>query len=259
MLVTDYRRTDLRSSVLENPFWLTSGVVTGAAVEAATKGATITGTGIAAVSSTTDTITDTGSGFTTAGFLDGDVIAVSGFTGENGNNTFWTLAGSGGVADGTLTLVETSLATDTAGESVTIITPNANVLFSFPTASQYIIVQEVVVEILTAFTANTKISIGIGTLATDTVTSGGVITNIDLDRFAVNSAITATTEGVYSSPTSAWGVDKLAGTWTTNRYILGAATAVPAVYAIIANMTNGAPAAIAAGEMRVHMLVRIKP
>ena len=80
MLVTDYRRTDLRTNVLENPFWLTSALVEGTDIEAATKGASITGTGIAAVSSTTDTITDTGSGFTTGGFLDGDVIAVSGFT-----------------------------------------------------------------------------------------------------------------------------------------------------------------------------------
>ena len=258
MLVTDYRRTDLRSNVLENPYWITSALVSGTEVEAATKGATITGTGIAAVSSTTDTITDTGSGFTTAGFLDGDVIAVSGFTGETGNNTFWTLASSGGVADGTLTLVETTLATDAAGESVTIITPNANVLFSFPDV-EYVIVQEVVVEIVAAFTANTKVTLGIGTLATDAVTTGGVITNTDFDRFVRSADITATSIAKYSSAASAWGVDKLAGTWTTNRYILGAATDVPAVYVAIANMTNAAPAAIAAGSLRVHMLISVKP
>jgi len=259
MLVTDYRRTDLRSSVLENPFWITSAVVRGTEVEAATKGASITGTGIAAVNGTPDTITDTGSGFVTAGFLDGDVIAVSGFTTETGDNDFWTLASSGGVAADTLTLVETGLASDAAGESVTIITPNANVLFSFSTASQYIMVQEVVVEILTGFTSNTKISIGLGTLATDSVTTGGVITNVDLDRFVAASDITAGTAGVYSSSTSSWAAAKIAGTWSTSRYIVGAAATVPVVYAAIANMTNAAPAAITAGEMRVHMLIRIKP
>jgi len=259
MLVTDYRRTDLRTNVLEKPFWLTSALVEGTDIEAATKGASITGTGIAAVSSTTDTITDTGSGFTTGGFLDSDVIAVSGFTGETGNNTFWTLAGSSGVADGTLTLVETTLATDTAGESVTIITPNANVLFSFPTASQIIIIQEVVIEVIAAFTTNTSITVGYGTLATDAVTSGGVITSVDMDRFLASTDITATTIGNYSSSGSAWAVDKLAGTWTTNRYLTGAATSVPVIYAAVANMTNAAPAAIAAGSFRVHMLVTLMP
>ena len=77
--------------------------------------------------------------------------------------------------------------------------------------------------------------------------------------FVLPTDITAGTAGVYSSATSAWAVDLLASTWTTNRYITGAATAVPAVYAIVANMTNAAPAAIAAGEMRVHMLIKIKP
>lgn len=259
MLVTDYRRTDLRTNVLANPYWITSDIVYGTEVEAATKGATITGTGIAAVSSTTDTITDTGSGFVTAGFLDADVIAVSGFTSEVGNNDFWTLAGSGGVAAGTLTLVETGLASDSAGESVTIITPNANVLFSFPVADQYIIVEEVIVEILTAFTTNTKITIGYGTLATDDVTTGGVITSVDFDRFVAPSDITATTEGKYSSSGSAWALAKIAGTWSTNRYIKGTASTVPVVYAAIANMTNAAPAAITAGAMRVHMLIRVKP
>lgn len=64
---------------------------------------------------TPDTITDTGTGFVTAGFKAGDLITVSGSTSNDGNYTIVT------VAAGTLTLGNGVLALDEiAGDNVTI-------------------------------------------------------------------------------------------------------------------------------------------
>jgi len=79
--------------------------------------ATITGTTIAFVNGTPDTITDSGNGFVTAGFQVGDVITVSGVVGGTANNTTFTLTG---VAAGTLTVSGTTLIDDSAGDNVTI-------------------------------------------------------------------------------------------------------------------------------------------
>lgn len=81
----------------------------------------ITGTGIAFVDSNPDTITDTGTGFVTAGFVAGMPIIISG-AGESANNT--TFHNIATVAAGTITLQSgDSLTAETAGESVTIRTP----------------------------------------------------------------------------------------------------------------------------------------
>lgn len=262
MQITDYRRNDKRNNVLANPFWLTSSPIYGTDIEAATKSATITGTGLAGVHGSPDTITDTGNGFVTAGFLAGDVIAVSGFTGAGAaltaNNAFLTID-TGGVAAGTLNLVETQVLSDAAGEAVTIISPRANVVFSFPTASQLVLVHKVVVEVITGFTANTQIVVGAGTIATDAVTTDGLITNVDFDRYIDYNDVTAASAGSYSSASSTWAVAAVAGTYSAPRKIVGAATNTPVVYVSIANITNAAPAAIAAGCCRVHMLVAIMP
>ena len=81
----------------------------------------LTGTGIAFVDSDPDTITDTGGGFVTAGFVAGMPITVSG-AGESGNNT--TFHNIATVAAGTITLQSAaSLTAELAGESVTIRAP----------------------------------------------------------------------------------------------------------------------------------------
>jgi hypothetical protein len=80
------------------------------------KKATITGDGIAFVDSDPDTITDTGSGFVTAGFEDGDIITVTGTT--NNNDSFLVAT----VAAGTLTLdAGEAVTAEGAGASVTIV------------------------------------------------------------------------------------------------------------------------------------------
>lgn len=80
--------------------------------------AKIEGTGIAFVDSDPDTITDSGNGFFTAGFDEGDQIEVSGSTDNDGNYTIVT------VEAGTLTLhAGDSLAAEAAGDHVKITTP----------------------------------------------------------------------------------------------------------------------------------------
>lgn len=75
----------------------------------------LTGTGIAFVDSNPDTLTDTGSGFVTAGFVAGQKINVSGSTSNDGTYTLAT------VAAGTLTLASTdSLTAEVKGDTVTI-------------------------------------------------------------------------------------------------------------------------------------------
>lgn len=79
-------------------------------------GADIAGTTIAAVSSTTDSFTDTGEGFIDAGFIAGDIIMVSGFLAA-ANNGIFTVAS---VEAGTLGVVETTITGESAGPNVKI-------------------------------------------------------------------------------------------------------------------------------------------
>lgn len=77
----------------------------------------IQGTGLALVDSDPDTITDTGSGFVTAGFQADDLITVAGTANNNTNYTIDT----GGVAAGTLTLIAGDTVTaEGAGNLVTV-------------------------------------------------------------------------------------------------------------------------------------------
>ena len=83
-----------------------------------------TGTGIAAVDSNPDTLTDSANGFLTAGFKSGQLIHVTGFTGTSANNTTYKVDS---VAAGTITLIsDDSVTGDTAGESVTVTTFEQN-------------------------------------------------------------------------------------------------------------------------------------
>lgn len=78
-------------------------------------GSSIAGTGIAAVTSTTDSFT-VASGFTAAGFAIGDTIMVSGFLAAL-NNGIFTVAT---VSDTTIVIVETTVTGEIAGPNVKI-------------------------------------------------------------------------------------------------------------------------------------------
>jgi hypothetical protein len=130
-------------------------------------------------------------------------------------------------------------------------------LFSFPTAGRIIIVNEVLVQNVAAITAATTIDIGSGTLATNAVTTGGVLTIVDLDEYIKqgDDVLTANTVwGPTTGNTSDWLTAKVAGTYAAPRFILGAASTVPCVYATVAN-----GGAISVGTFRVHMLITILP
>ena len=77
----------------------------------------ITGTTFACVNSNPDTITDSGNGFVSAGFVAGKQITVTGFTDSANNGTFVLKT----VAAGTLTLDDShALAAESAGDTVII-------------------------------------------------------------------------------------------------------------------------------------------
>jgi len=79
--------------------------------------ATITRTDIAFVDSNPDTITTAAGDFVASGFVDGDIITISGSTSNDGTYTI----GASGVAVGTLTLVATdALTVEGTGATVTI-------------------------------------------------------------------------------------------------------------------------------------------
>ena len=164
MAMYDWRRTDLRSNVLETPYWITSGLVVGATAE-----------------------------------------------------------------------------------------DKENCLFSFPTAGLITIVHEVVLQVVVALTSSTGITIGSGTLATDAVTTGGTLTNVDADEYLLAADITVGTPGFYgpvTAHTSDWLTAAAAKTYAAPRFITGAATTVPVVYAVCTNTGT-----ITAGSFRVHMLI----
>lgn len=262
MLAIDWRRADQRDVAFYSPYWISSALIT--APEASAIVPTITGTDIAAVSGSPDSLTQTAAGFVTAGFLDDDVIFVSGFSGAGAtaNLDFFTLAATAtpGVAAATLTILaaETSLLSDAATESVTIVGPKANILFSFPKAGQIIIVKEIVVEILTGLTASSKIIVGGCTIPLETSTTGDLATITDKDSYLVSGTITTPqTAGIYgptTSPASAFYTANAAVTWASPRIITGAATAVPCISVWVANAS-----AITAGIFRVHALITRLP
>lgn len=77
---------------------------------------TITAATIAAVASG-NKLTDSGSGFVSAGFTAGKAVVISGFTGDTDNNGFAVVST---VAAGELVITGLTLTDDAAGESVTI-------------------------------------------------------------------------------------------------------------------------------------------
>lgn len=129
------------------------------------------------------------------------------------------------------------------------------ILFSFPRTRQLIFIEQVVIEVILAFTAGTTFSIGSSTLLTDTVTTGGVATTVDDDEYMEAADITATTAGIYQAAAAAgndWLTAKVAGVPVAPYVITGIAAAVPAVHLIAANAAN-----VAIGKARIHMLVNI--
>jgi hypothetical protein len=128
----------------------------------------------------------------------------------------------------------------------------AAVLFSFPKAGSRYIVHQCLAEVTEAFAGGTvACTVGIGTLATDDVTTDGVVTVVDVDEFLNATDLgTMASTGTLFATASDVGAAILGNTGAGYQVIDGAATTVPAVYA---KLTSSAT--ITAGKMRVKMLV----
>jgi hypothetical protein len=129
------------------------------------------------------------------------------------------------------------------------------VLFSFPTAGQFIFIEQIIVEVVLAFTAGTTFSIGSSTLLTNDVTTGGVGTTVDEEEYMEAADITATTAGFYHPAAAAgndWLTAKIAAVPTAPYMLTGVAAVVPTIHLLAANAGS-----VAAGKARVHMLVNI--
>jgi hypothetical protein len=125
--------------------------------------------------------------------------------------------------------------------------------FSFPVAGKITLIHEVVFQVTTVFTAGTSGTIGSGTIATDDITTLGVLTNVDVDEYILAADMTLTSEGYYgpdTGHTSDWLTQVAAGSYTAPRFIVGAAATVPVVYAVLTSA-----GAITAGVGVLHMLI----
>jgi hypothetical protein len=121
-----------------------------------------------------------------------------------------------------------------------------SLLFSFPKLKGAVtIVHCAAFEITQVFDGTATITIGLGTLATDAITTGGDITIVDLDEYF--EVIDETSTG-WTFPTTSDLFDK----WTagTPEYITHADATVPCVYG-----TLTASSAITTGRGRLHLLV----
>lgn len=126
-------------------------------------------------------------------------------------------------------------------------------LASFPVAGQFIFIEQVIVEVITAFTAGTTFSVGLCTLLTNDVTTGGVGTTVDDDEYMEAADITATTAGYYHAAAAAgndWLTAKIAAVPTAPYMLTGVAATVPCLMMIAANAGS-----VAAGKCRVHFCV----
>ncbi len=125
-------------------------------------------------------------------------------------------------------------------------------LFSFPKAGDDYLVLGAVVDVIEAFAGGTIVlDIGLGTLATDDITTAGLVTVVDIDEFVPTADTTSGTIGKYIAATGDMITALAAGTFLK---ISGAVTTVPTVYATLTS-----DAAITAGRARVHLLVTKLP
>ena len=140
----------------------------------------------------------------------------------------------------------------------------AAVLFSFPVVSRKTIVHAFIVQVTTGATASAgtvTFTVGLASLLTDDVTTGGVATTIDVDSYILAADITCATAAYYmptTTNTSTWLTSAMGATVTNlaSQYITGIAAAVKCVAAYWACSAGGT---ILTGKARVHMLISEVP
>jgi hypothetical protein len=146
----------------------------------------------------------------------------------------------------------TSRAVD--GHEVSDLKDKACVLFSFPVAGRQIIIREIAVHVLRAFTVGTTLDLGLYTIATDNLSTNDTATVVDDDAFVKSEDITATTVGWYY-PTAGNFTDARGSgiTIAGDNLIVGASSTVPAV------VITPKVATIIIGQVQVSMLISIVP
>lgn len=131
------------------------------------------------------------------------------------------------------------------------------VLFSFPITklvapgygSSIVLIHQMAVEVITAFDGTAVIIIGVGSLATDDITTAGTVTDVDVDEYFEDGDIAEDAIG-WNVP-SGGDYFTLMAAFTQTAY----AQIVPAdttVLCIEAQLTGGA---ITVGAARVHALI----
>ena len=130
------------------------------------------------------------------------------------------------------------------------------ILFSFPRAGEIVVVSNILVQVISTLTTTATIDIGAGSLATDDVTTAGVLTYSAVDGYIKTADQTLTAGAVYGAGSggSTLLTAHLAqlGVTSNARFIVGAATTVPIIWAAVGGT-------VTAGSFRVHALVTILP
>ena len=134
----------------------------------------------------------------------------------------------------------------------------AAVAFSFPEDKVYFI-HQMLVEVTEAFAGGTaSATIGIGSLATDAITTGGDVTTVDLDEYFLNDSlalgalgIKMANNGTNSDYGAAWILGSLSSpTASAEMLIQGASTTVPCVVVYAVSTTS-----LTAGTLKIHMQI----
>ena len=132
------------------------------------------------------------------------------------------------------------------------------ILFSFPITksvspgygSGLVLIHMMVFECITTYTANSDILIGVGSIATDDITTAGTITDVDVDEYYETGDISLT-GGNFTAPSGGDFLGLLAaGTYTAYAQIIPADTTVLCIEAQVTCDTT-----LAAGSGRLHVLI----
>ncbi len=133
----------------------------------------------------------------------------------------------------------------------------AAVMFSFPAAVYTrgrILIMAMCFQVTTLGNTGTPVlTVGQCTIATDTVTTGGVVTDVDVDYYFVDTAITEETAGYYFPPSGSYLDAVAAQTWAGTDVITPADATVPCIQVITTGGT------ITNGNGRLHILITELP
>jgi hypothetical protein len=134
----------------------------------------------------------------------------------------------------------------------------AAILFSFPVAGRNYFLHQMVFELIEAYDSTTPlVAIGSGTIATDAITTGGVVTDVDPVGYFNATDVTEATPGYYlpiATGTSPY-YDALVANTASILIVHGAASTVPCICAYISNGSG----TFTTGQGRLHILISEMP